>query len=145
MSISRSIGIAALAYWCGTGISRPASAEAFTFPDAEFMQDEAAGMRAARSFVERELVPGLPMSEAVSRVRQAEAGCRMPADRVGPVTCEYSILARPLGGDLGENIWMVRLFPGSDGRLQDATVGRFRVGMPGSLAADPAFEWPAKP
>lgn len=141
LSISRSVGCSALGL-AGTIISQPANAEAFTFPNAEFMQDQTAGMRAAYSFVARALPPGISMSAAIGAVERAEAGCHIPADTTRPVTCEYSILARPEGGDMGENVWTVQLFPGSDGRLQNATVVRSRVGMPGDLAATPAFHWP---
>ena len=49
------------------------------------------------------------------------------------IACEYFILARPVGGDLGENIWTVKLFPGPDGTLADAVLSRTRAGMPGYL------------
>jgi hypothetical protein len=103
----------------------------FTFQDAEFLPNEHEGLLAAKSFVATELTPGLPMNEAITRVQQAHASCETPAASSAIVKCGYFIQARPAGGDLGENLWTVRLVPGPDNTLQSASVEKSRVGMPG--------------
>jgi hypothetical protein len=113
-------------------LSGAARAAAFTFPDAEFMPGND-GTRAARSFMEDQLTHGLPMSLAIARVEKARASCHVPAGDTEMVTCEYFVLAHPVGGDLGENIWTVHLIPDSNGTLDDATIARTRAGMPGYL------------
>jgi hypothetical protein len=106
------------------------STQNFTFRDAEFaIGDE--GVRAARSFVASQLTPGLEMNTATARVEHAGASCKAPSSAQATVNCEYFTLARPAGGDLGENVWTVKLMPGPDGKLQRAIVERSRVGMPG--------------
>ncbi len=108
-----------------------APANRFTFQDAEFLPNEQEGLQAAKSFVTRELTPGLPMREAITSVERARASCETPASSSAIVTCEYSILARPAEGGLGENLWAVRLVPLPNNTLESATVERSRVGMPG--------------
>jgi hypothetical protein len=107
-----------------------ACADAFSFPSAEFMRGDD-GVRAARAFIKDQLPSGLPISVAIARVEKADASCHISTVGDTVVTCEYFILARPVGGDLGENIWTVKLFPGPDATLADASLSRTRVGMPG--------------
>jgi hypothetical protein len=106
------------------------STQNFTFPNAEFKPGDE-GVQAARSFMATQLIPGLAMNAAEARVENAGAKCRASSSAQNTITCEYFILARPAGGDLGENIWSVTLTPGSDGMLQSANLNISRVGMPG--------------
>ena len=69
------------------------------------------------------------MREAIARTRRADAYCHAPSKSDGVVKCAYSMLAHPAGGDLGEDWWLVRLTPGSDGKLKWATFTRSRIGM----------------
>src|ERR1700691_1599135 len=102
-----------------TGTAVADSTQKFTFRDAEFAPGDK-GVRAARSFVDSQLTPGLAMNTAMERVEDAGALCKAPPPAQSTVNCEYFILARPAGGDLGENIWSVKLMPGPDGNLQKA-------------------------
>lgn len=119
------VGLMALA---GTAYAQ--STQNFTFQNAEFAPRDQ-GAHAARSFVATRLTPGLAMNAAVARVENAGVKCKAPSGAQNVITCEYLILARPAGGDLGENIWSVTLMPGSDGMLQSANLEISRVGMPG--------------
>jgi hypothetical protein len=116
------------------GIALADSPQRFTFPDAEFMRGDE-GIKAAKSFVETQLTPGLAMDVAVAKVENAVAACETPSNAQATINCEYYITARPTGGSLGENIWSVKLIPGPNGTLQNAIVERSRAGMPG-LSSD---------
>jgi hypothetical protein len=120
---------AGLVFMLGRAIAEPSTG--FTFQYAEFLSNEHEGLSAAKAFVAADLPPGLPMREAVMRVEQARASCKAPASSAEVVKCEYFIQARPAEGDLGENVWTVRLDPGPNDTLASASVERFRVGMPG--------------
>ena len=87
------------------------------------------GIAAAQAFLAERLTSGLPMAQAIARVEKANAGCHSPAAPGSPVVCRYSEIAHPVCGDLGEDIWTVRLIPASDGLLQSATFERSHVGM----------------
>jgi methyl coenzyme M reductase alpha subunit len=100
----------------------------FTFSQAEYMS--MGGMRAARAFVAENLPAGIPMRKAIARAERADTSCKPVADGVD---CEYFIMVRPAGGDLGEDVWAVHLHPGPEGLLQAADVHRYRVGMNGYL------------
>ena len=113
------------------GIALADTAHHFTFPDAEFMRGDE-GLKAARSFAETQLVPGMAMDAAVGKVENAVAACKTPSNAQATINCEYYIIARPTGGTLGENIWSVKLIPGPNGTLQNAIVERSRAGMRGS-------------
>jgi len=130
MRISRTIAVVSTTFASLLFYTELASADSFSFPSAEFMPGDD-GMRAAQSFMRDQLPPGLPMSVAIARAERAQVSCHIPTIRDAAVTCEYFILARPVGGDLGENIWTVKLFPEPDGTLADATVSRTRAGMLG--------------
>jgi hypothetical protein len=108
------------------------AASAFTFTDAEFMPANN-GIEAAHSFIADQLTRGLPMALAIARVEKAQASCHAAAGGAEMVICEHYTLDRPVGGDLGENVWTVHLTPGPNGLLDDATVSRSRVGMPGYM------------
>ena len=121
----------ALAVVAAVAVAGPAGAHGvrrFTFSDAAYMDGEA-GMRAARAFVAEALPRGLPMREAVARVTRADMACRADREGGGAVRCRYFVTSRPEFGDLGEDIWTVRLTPGSDGLLQDATLGYTHGGL----------------
>ena len=100
----------------------------FTFSQAEYMST--GGMAAARAFVAENLPAGIPMRKAIARAERADTSCKPVADGVD---CEYFILVRPVGGDLGEDVWAVHLHPGPEGLLRAADVHRYRVGMNGYL------------
>jgi hypothetical protein len=100
----------------------------FTFSQAEYMS--MGGMRAASAFVAEDLPAGIPMREAIARAERADTACKPVADGVD---CEYFIMVRPAGGDLGEDVWAVHLRPDPAGLLQAADVHRYRVGMSGYL------------
>jgi hypothetical protein len=100
----------------------------FTFSQAEYTST--GGMRAASAFVAENLPAGIPMRTAITRAERADTSCRPVADGVD---CEFFILDRPAGGDLGEDVWAVHLHPGPAGLLQAADVHRYRVGMSGYL------------
>jgi hypothetical protein len=124
-----SVALAVVA--AAAAVAAPASSQAarnFTFTDAEFMR-AADGMHAARAFVAEALPPGLPMREAVARMTRAGTACDAASDGSGAVRCRYYITVRPEYGDLGEDVWTVRLTPGAGGVLQDATLRRSRVGL----------------
>lgn len=110
------------------GVALASSTPHFTFPDAEYMRGDE-GLKAAQSFAETQLTPGLPMDTAVAKVENAVAGCETPADPQATINCQYYIMARPTGGSLGEDIWSVKLVPGPNGTLQDAIVQTSRSGM----------------
>ena len=110
------------------GVALADSAQHFTFPNAEYMPGDE-GLKAARSFAETQLTPGLAMDTAVAKVENAVAGCETPSDPQATINCQYYIMDRPTGGSLGENIWSVKLVPGPTGTLQNAIVERSRSGM----------------
>jgi len=120
---------AALICMMSEAIAEPS--DRFTFPDAEFHPNQREGLEAAQSFVASALPQGIPMSEAIAKVEQARAACDSPTDSSAVVQCEYSILARPAEGSLGENVWTVRLVRGPGDTLQSASVERSHMGMPG--------------
>jgi hypothetical protein len=122
------IALAGLMALAGTAYAQ--STQNFTFQNAEFAPGEQ-GAQAAKSFVATQLTRGLAMNAAVAKVENAGAKCKAPSSAQNAITCVYSILARPTGGDLGENIWSVTLTPGSSGTLQSADLEISRVGMPG--------------
>jgi hypothetical protein len=72
------------------------------------------------------------MREAVARVTHAVSNCA-PSAGSGTWECRYSILVRPEGGDLGEDLWALRLTPGPDGTLHSVSLRRWKVGMPSFL------------
>jgi hypothetical protein len=100
----------------------------FTFSQAAYTSMD--GMIAARAFVAEDLPAGIPMREAIARTERADTSCKPAADGVD---CHFFVLASPVGGDLGEDYWVVHLHPGPDGLLQSADVQRYRVGMEGYL------------
>jgi len=110
------------------GVALASSTQHFTFPDAEYLPGDE-GLKAAQSFAETQLTPGLSMDTAVAKVENAVAGCETPSDPQATINCQYYIMARPTGGSLGENIWSVKLVPGPTGTLQNAIVERSRSGM----------------
>src|ERR1700723_2219735 len=105
-----SLALAVVAAAAVAGAASAQDARKFTFPDAEFM-GAPDGMRAARAFVAEALPQGLPMREAVARMTRAGTACHAASDGSGAVRCRYFITARPEYGDLGEDIWTVRLTP----------------------------------
>jgi hypothetical protein len=119
----------------------PPAERRFTFPWASHV-DPMNGNFAAKQFVQKRLTPGLPMSEAIARVRAARAAC--PDDYRhggGTVVCRYMIGS---GGDmasLGQEIWTVTLTPGADGKLDKAAIDRSRVGLPGELGTRAVFHF----
>ncbi|HWF77679.1 MAG TPA: hypothetical protein VN694_10950 [Caulobacteraceae bacterium] len=113
----------------------------FTFPWASHV-DPMNGNFAARQFVQKRLTPGLPMSEAVERVRAAHASCRGGYHRGGgAVVCRYTISSASDMASLGQEIWTVTLTPGPDGKLAGAAVDRSRAGIPGELGSRAVFHW----
>ncbi len=131
VSITRVTGLAVIGIALST-VAVAHDASRFTFPRAEFLPGSQ-GMALAQAFVAQDLPRGLPMTEAVARVRRAVMACHPARAVSGVMVCEYSISVKPDGGDAGEDGWRVRLSPGPDGRLQDASVSRFHIGMPGQL------------
>jgi hypothetical protein len=123
-----SLALAVVAAAAVAGAASAQEARKFTFTDAEFMR-AADGMRAARAFVAEALPPGLSMREAVARMTRAGTACHAASDGGGAVRCSYFITVRPEYGDMGEDVWTVRLTPGAGGLLQDATLRRSRVGL----------------
>jgi hypothetical protein len=120
-------------------LSAPAMAYAerpFTFASAEFMRSDHAA-EAADAFVAQELPAGLPLPTAIARVQKAGARCRPPHATEGEVVCTFFITAQPVGGDLGENWWTVRLSAGVDGKLESASIERSRHGLSGYLREGP--------
>ncbi len=95
----------------------------FTFRGVEFMQS---GNRvaAAQAFVAQQLPAGLPIPDAITQLKAANAFCgdRQPAN--APVMCRWSMVVHPTGMELGEVTWTVRLTQDSQGRLASATVER---------------------
>jgi hypothetical protein len=123
--------IAGTALICLMSEAIAAPPDHFTFQDAEFHPNQREGFEAAKAFVASELPQGIPMSEAIAKVEGARAACDTPTAPSAVVQCEYSILARPAEGGLGENVWTVRLTPGPGDKLQSAYVERSHMGMPG--------------
>lgn len=104
----------------------------FTFAWAEGLPP-ATAMKAANAFVTESPPAGLPMAEAIRRAQRADAACSPARDGSADVDCRFSIVSEPEGGDLGEDVWVIRLTPGSGGALQSVALDRHRVGMRGDL------------
>lgn len=133
-------GAAALALALGALTATAALARdpsRFTFPWAAHV-DARSGNEAARQFVEKRLPAGLPMDEAVARVRAARAACK---DRGGDVVCRYTISAASDEASLGQEIWTLTLTPGPAGKLATAAIDRRRAGLPGQLGSRAVFHW----
>ncbi len=101
----------------------------FTFPRAESLSYDM-GLPYAQAFVAHDLPPGLPMDEAVARVKRAVMACRPPTED-GSVRCRYLTTVGREFGSLGEDVWDLTLTPGPDGRLRSASLTRNHVGLPG--------------
>lgn len=129
--VSRQISVALLASVAAATAPSIVNAAPFTFARAEYLPS-ALGMARAEDFLAHALPPGLPMTEAIRRLRRADMACGS-ADR-GQVVCEFSEDVRPEGGDDGADIWTVRLTAGDGGALQSAVVTRSHIGMPGLIA-----------
>ena len=118
----------------------------FTFPWAAHV-DPMNGNFAAKQFVQKRLTPGLPMSEAIERVRAAHAACHDDYRRGdyrhggGAVVCLYMISSAGDQASLGQEIWTVTLTPGPDGKLEKAAIDRSRAGIPGELGSRAVFHF----
>jgi hypothetical protein len=130
---------AGLRFWCAAGAAAGLAGSAcaspanpFTFAKAEFMRPDTR-MQAANDFAARQLIAGLPMREAITRVERADALCRRSDKHVGDVVCRYLMPVHPEGGDLGERIWTIRLTSGASDTLRGVTIDRSLVGFSGLL------------
>ncbi len=113
----------------------------FTFPYAAHV-DIRSGNEAAQQFVEKQLPPGLPMSEAIARARAARSACHEDARLGGgEVICRYWIGEAPDMAPLGEEIWTLTLTPGPDGKLAAAAIDRRHAGVPGEAGDRAVFHW----
>jgi hypothetical protein len=140
-----SVGLGAEAHaftftWAGHGEAHadaPAAERRFTFPWASHVDVHSADY-AAQQFVQKQLPPGLPMAQAVSRAREARSSCR---DAGAAVICRYEISAASDGASLGQEVWILTLTPGPDGKLATAAVERRRSGLGGDLGARAVFHF----
>jgi hypothetical protein len=122
-------------------VEAPAAERHFTFPWAAHV-DARTGNYAAKQFVEKRLTAGLPMDEAVARVRAAHASCHDDQRHGGgAVVCRYMIGSAGDMASLGEEIWTVTLTPGPDGKLAAAALDRSRAGIPGEAGDRAVFHW----
>lgn len=109
-----------------TGVVSAAQAP-FNFHAVEFQPDDQR-LPMAQAYVAQTMTPGEPMSVAVAAARKAGARCGR-ADADGVVACTESSMQRPMGRGLDDVMWTVRLAPGPDGALANASVTRTVSGM----------------
>lgn len=124
MKIAPLAAAAALSLPLALGIASPAEAQGrFTFRGVEFIASDER-IAAAQAFVAQQLPKGLPIPEAVRRLKRADAFCKgyQPAD--AELKCQSSMVVHPTGLELGEVTWTVRLTQDGQGLLANAIVER---------------------
>jgi hypothetical protein len=107
----------------GIGSTAEAAQRQFTFRGVEFIPS-GDRVAAARTFVAEQLPAGLPIPEAIRRLRKADAFCggRQPAN--AQLMCRSSMVVHPTGLELGNVTWTITLNQDSQGLLANATVER---------------------
>lgn len=124
MKIASRAAAAALGLSFALGVASAADAQGqFTFRGAEFMPS-GEPLAAAQAFVAQQLPTGLPVSEAIRRLRKADAFCEAHQPANAPLTCRFSILQHPTGLELGAVNWTIRLTQNGQGLLANVTVER---------------------
>ena len=107
----------------GTASAAKAAQDRFTFRGVEFIPfGERIGT--AQAFVAQQLPAGLPIQEAIRRLRAADASCKGYQPANAQLTCRSSMVVHPTGLELGDVTWTVRLTQDSRGLLASATVER---------------------
>lgn len=116
---------AALGLSLALGIASTAEAGQgrFTFRGIEFMPSDDR-IPAAQTFLARQLPTGLPIAEAIRRLKKADANCAAHPGANAGFKCQWSMLEHPTGHDLGEVTWTVNFTQDGQGRLASATVER---------------------
>lgn len=125
MKIAPLAAAAALGLSLVPGVASPAEAGQgrFTFRGVEFMpSDERTA--AAQAFVAQQLPTGLPIPEAVRRLKEADAFCKGSHAADAQLKCQASMVVHPTGLELGDVTWTVRLTQDSQGLLANATLER---------------------
>ncbi len=85
-------------------------------------------MSAAKAFLAEQTRMGMPIHDAIERLRSADAYCpNQPS--TGQITCRFGMLVRPSGGTLGEVTWTVSLSQDDQGCLKAISVNRTRSGF----------------
>lgn len=107
--------------------------KAFSFRQAELTPADT-GAAAARAFVRTRLTPGVPLAEAVSRLKEADMPCPHLRRQGGPpgaerrLVCTYFATVSAEGGTLGEDTFTVTLVTDASGLLKGANVTRSFIG-----------------
>ena len=125
MKIASRAAAAVLGLSLALGVASAAEAGQgrFTFRGVEFIPSgERIG--AAQAFVAQQLPAGLPIPEAIRRLRAADASCKNYQPANAQLTCQSSMVEHPTGLELGDVTWTVRLTQDSQGLLASATVER---------------------
>jgi hypothetical protein len=115
LGLSLALGLASTAQ---AGQSR------FTFRGVEFIPSDEQRTAAVQAFVAEQLPSGLPIPEAISRLRKADAACEAHPQANAQLKCQFTMLVHPTGLELGAVYWTVRLTQDSQGLLANATVER---------------------
>ncbi len=124
MKIASRAAVAALGLSLTLGVASAAEAQGqFPFRGAEF-NPSGEPLAAAQAFVVEQLPAGLPIPEAIRRLRKAGAFCAAHQPANAQLTCRFSILQHPTGLELGAVNWAIRLSQDSQGLLTKVAVER---------------------
>ena len=108
----------------GALIGAAAHAESFNFNGVEYMPHDQR-VPAAKAFVADELSPGTPVASALKILRHADAYCRTPDHAGATITCTHESFERhPMGADMVDVSWIVKITPSAAGTVASATVRR---------------------
>ncbi|HEY2050199.1 MAG TPA: hypothetical protein VGH03_12725 [Caulobacteraceae bacterium] len=108
----------------GALVGAAAHAESFNFNGVEYMPHDQR-VPAAKAFVADELSPGTPVASALKILRHADAYCRTSAQPGATITCTHRSFERhPMGADMVDVSWTVKVTPAPDGTVAHATVSR---------------------
>jgi hypothetical protein len=116
------------ATWAGVataGSAALAAPASFSFRSVEFLPADQR-QPAAEAFMQRTVVQGMPLAQAVAALRSAGAYCHAP--RAGVVSCIHASTERHVGHDLTDVIWRIRL-TAPQGAVTAATLRRTTAGV----------------
>ena len=104
-----------------------ASSAHFSFRNLEYLPYDTR-MGSAKAFIAEQTWIGMPIHEAIERLKSADAYCPTPPS-TGQITCRFGMMVRPSGGTLGEVTWTVNLSQDDHGCLKGISVNRTRSGF----------------